>query len=194
MRNKKRLQPTSFSPIQPEGVIRLSIASPKFPDAHVLIDERDYELISQHAWSVSVGSRASTLYAVTTIGPRNGRKTIRMHRMIMGVTDPAVQIDHINGEGLDNRRSNLRRCTQSQNAANRIRGFDSGYSSKYRGVSWHKRGKKWIASIRVNGQHIHLGSFSKETDAALAYDEAAIEHFGQFARLNFLREIKTGAA
>jgi len=104
-----------------------------------------------------------------------------MHRAILNAP-PRMDVDHINGNGLNNTRENLRLCTRSQNMMNqRLKGG----TSRFRGVSWLKGGAKWHAQVRANGKRLHLGLFTDETEAAMAYDAAARELFGDFARLNF---------
>lgn len=102
-----------------------------------------------------------------------------MHRQIMGVTDPKVKVDHKNHDTLDNRRHNLRICTNLQNCANK-RGLACNNTSGNRGVSWNKISSNWRAQIRVNGKLISLGSFNKKSDAAAAYAAANRQHFGEF--------------
>ena len=104
-----------------------------------------------------------------------------MHRVIMDAPK-GMHVDHINGNGLDNRRENLRLCTNSQNHMNRKTHRDS--SSKYKGVSWNKRNSKWQAYIGSGIKRKNLGYFASESDAAKAYDIKAKECFGEFARLN----------
>jgi hypothetical protein len=108
----------------------------------------------------------------------------RLHRVIMDCPD-GMTVDHINGDTMDNRRCNLRIATQSQNQMNR--GSCRGSSSRYKGVSHHKLTGKFTAQIRVDGKKRHLGLFASEEDAAKAYDDAAIEAFGEFARPNLPR-------
>lgn len=104
----------------------------------------------------------------------------KMHRLILGVTNPKIKIDHRDGNGLNNQRHNLREATQAQNLANsRPR---SG-SSRFKGVTFRSP-DKWIAQISKDGKHTYLGIFRDEFDAATAYNFAAIEMFGEFARLN----------
>ena len=104
-----------------------------------------------------------------------------MHREIMHAPKGMV-VDHIDGNSLNNRRSNLRLCTVSQNHQNRRRTYGS---SKYKGAWWDKRRNKWVAAITFKGKYIYLGFFDNEIDAGKAYDRKAAELFGEFAYLNF---------
>ena len=93
-------------------------------------------------------------------------------------------VDHINSDSLDNRRSNLRVCTVSQNNMNSAIGRNN--KSGYKGVSWDKTNKKWRAGIKAKGKSVSLGSFNSKKDAARAYNEAAKKAYGEFAKLNIL--------
>jgi len=107
-----------------------------------------------------------------------------MHRLIMGVTDRRVWTDHINHDGLDNRRANLRVCTNRQNQRNqRAQGVPK--TSRYKGVWFSTREHCWTAQIAVGDNRIHLGYFTSEESAAVAYDNAARKYFGEFAQTNF---------
>ena len=105
-----------------------------------------------------------------------------MHRQILEAPK-GVWVDHIDGNGLNNRKSNLRLCSATENACNR-RPVPNCHS-RYKGVSWHKRQKKWAVRIAKRGKGIHLGSFDDEIEAAVAYDRKAEVLFGEFAYLNF---------
>jgi G3E family GTPase len=105
---------------------------------------------------------------------------ISMHREIVGV--PGIRTDHRNGDGLDNRRSNLRPSTRSQNAQNMHK--VTGKSSRFKGVSWFARDHCWRSVIRHNGKYIHIGYFKKESDAANEYDSMALKLFMEFALTN----------
>lgn len=109
-------------------------------------------------------------------------KTIYLHRAIMSPPTGMI-VDHADGDGLNNCRSNLRICDYRSNACNRRPHCNS--NSRFKGVHWHSRDEVFIARIYVNYREIHLGTFRDEIAAARAYDAAAVEHHGAFARLNF---------
>ncbi len=144
-----------------------------------IVDDDNYSQLSQYSWCVSTW--ADKTYAIRR-NPENG-KLIRMHRQIMKATK-GIEIDHINGNTLDNRKQNLRLCKHKQNLANQQ--LSRANSSGYKGVSWNKQHKKWEAYIKVNQKRIHLGIFTDIKDAANAYNKSAKEHFGTFANLNIL--------
>lgn len=112
--------------------------------------------------------------------------TTYMHKVIMKASRE-FQVDHINGNKLDNRKTNLRLCSAAQNSMNKS--IASNNTSGYKGVTWRKSRSKWLASIRINTTLIHLGSFDYKEQAALAYDAAARKYFKQFAKLNFDLEL-----
>jgi hypothetical protein len=136
-----------------------------------IVDDDDYDFLMQWKWYFN------GRYAMRCI---NG-KTTGMHRLIAG-TPAGVEVDHINGNKLDNRRANLRNCTRSENARNCSVRSDN--TSGYKGVFWHKQHGKWSARIKLNGKRHHLGDFDTPTEAGAAYDKAAHEMHGEFARLN----------
>jgi len=144
-----------------------------------LVDDEDYDRVSEHKWRILRGRR--TIYAMTTMKVDGKYTNVYMHRFVLELTDPEIQGDHADLDGLNNQRHNLRKCTQSQNAANSE--SRTGSSSQYKGVSVFR--DKWAADIRINNKTIHLGIFSTEHGAAMAYDRKAIELFGEFARTNF---------
>ena len=150
--------------------IAIELSSELYPGRVALVDDADLALVEKHAWSAH-----HTGYAQTQI---NGKFTL-MHRLIL----PDIpRIDHVNGVRVDNRRSNLRPATASQNAMNRSK--SPGTSSRFKGVVWKSQPGKWMAYIYVDGKQRYLGYFTDETDAATAYDRAAVEVFGEFAKTN----------
>lgn len=146
---------------------------------YALVDNTDYEWLNQWKWHVIPKGRG---YVARRIKP-GGKGIILMHRLIMGLNfGDGKEVDHINGNSLNNKRNNLRICTRKQNAQNvSPRKYTK---SKYKGVTWNKRYKKWIAKIQC--------SFDSEAEAARAYNKMAKNIFGDFAKLNNVaRNIKT---
>jgi len=140
-----------------------------------IVDAADYEALSQYKWTALV--TGGKTYAI-----RNDKgKTILMHRQIMKPPKGMV-VDHIDGNGVNNSRANLRTCTRQQNLCNTR---PRGGRSQYKGVRYDKRRKKWIAEITHQGKKHYLGAFDDELEAAQAYDVKAAELFGPYARLNF---------
>ena len=152
----------------------------KAADRVALVDEEDYELVMTRKWHLLAGKRPDTVYAATSFRyPDGGSSKIKMNTFITGWQR---MTDHINGDGLDNRRSNLRPATDTQNQGNRKPTY--GKSSRYKGVS-RVAGGKWRASIMSDYKSRNLGHFRTEIEAALVYDAAAREVFGEFAWPNF---------
>lgn len=149
-----------------------------------LVDDEDYKWLSVFKW-YPITNKAGNTYAWTGVKQLDGKwKTKRMHRMILEAPD-GVQVDHVNHEGLDNRRANIRLCTASQNLCNRRKIKDT--TSIYKGVYWCPRNKKWRAQIYRHGT-VHLGMFTHQEDAAEAYNKAALSYYGAFAHLNALHD------
>lgn len=143
-----------------------------------LVDDIDYERLMQHKWCVNAQG-----YAVRGWAEKGVRHMERMHRVILGDACNGFEVDHINCNRLDNRRCNLRIATRAENARNR-RKINRPTSSKYLGVRLAKGRKRYTARIHINGKELYLGQFDRETDAAKAYNDAAIKYFGDYARLN----------
>lgn len=146
------------------------------------IDECDLPLLHSRRWNVT-GTKSLYISSYTRL-PDSREGKIFLHCLILNAP-PELQVDHINGDTFDNRRSNLRLCTREQNQYNR-RKTKLPTSSVYKGVCWHKGVGKWIARIRVNGALRHLGYFQDEISAARSYDSAAIKFFKDFAKPNFI--------
>ncbi len=124
-------------------------------------------------------------YAVRSVKINGKRKLQSLHRYVWELSgrDPVQQLDHKNGNGLDNQLANLRPATSAEN--NRNRGRQANNTSGFKGVSWSKQKRKWRSRIWVNGRGIHLGYFDDPFQASLARDHAAIEQHGEFARTDF---------
>jgi hypothetical protein len=147
-----------------------------------LVDDDDAPLVQ------AAGSWHATPSGHTFYARRNhwvGARCIstRMHNLITGLP----YVDHENGNGLDNRRANLRPASHGQNMGNKRRYRNN--ASGFKGVSWHRVSGRWVAQASIAGKRCHLGLFDNPIDAALAYDAAALEAYGEFARLNFPQEI-----
>lgn len=143
-----------------------------------LLDDEDYERVSRYKWCASWHKNTRSFRAHGTVNGKN----ILLSRFIMNADESEV-VDHKNRNTLDDRRSNLRRCSRSQNQYNRGK-IVTKTSSRFKGVCFDKRRKKWESYIWVEKQRRFLGYFIKEIDAALAYNQAAQEAHGEFARLN----------
>lgn len=144
------------------------------------IDAEDFEKLKNFKWRLTKSSRNSTQYIVSDY--RVGSKVLKklLHREVLGVSGK-VQVDHINRNGLDNRRENLRIASGSQNGANRIK--TASRTSEFKGVSWDSQRQKWRVSC---GREV-VGRYDSETAAAKAYNQAAEKKYGAFAKLNEIR-------
>lgn len=143
-------------------------------DVVSMVDDEDYDYLVQFSWSLDSKGYAKHLFLPEF-------KNRKMHRLIMDAPS-GVQVDHINGNKLDNRRSNLRLCNNSQNQMNK--GLQSNNTSGYKGVTWRKDVNKWRAQIFFGGKNFVLGNFENKKDAAKAYNQKALELHGEFAKLN----------
>ncbi|MCJ7676076.1 MAG: HNH endonuclease, partial [Sedimentisphaerales bacterium] len=158
---------------------RIRLAGPKYAK----VDPADYKRLRGYEWLVK--KRRKNFYALRhSVSGKTGKESlIYMHQEIIEVPEGMV-IDHINRDGVDNRRANLRAATHSQNMCNRRKRLGTTHS-KYRGICWRKKDRKWQAKIGFEKKRIHLGTFSNEIDAAKAYDRAARKYHGEFASPNF---------
>ena len=150
-----------------------------------IIDDEDYEMLSAFKWHFRPmrSNCREKGYARRSVYLGGGRiQHIFMHRMLLDLPE-GKQCDHINGNSLDYRRSNLRISTQAQNTRNAAK-HKNGRTSRFKGVIRLPSGH-WYATIRTNGHQVGLGTFQDEQSAARAYDEAARRAYGEFARVNF---------
>jgi hypothetical protein len=144
-----------------------------------IVDDDMFEELSSVKWYARKDRMTGNYYAVRS---HHGVKFLYMHRVVLRAPDGA-QVDHANRNTLDNRRENLRLCSDSQNRANTPKYLQA--TSRYKGVCWEARYNKWRAVIYKDRKRRFLGNFQDEIDAARAYDKAAVELFGEFACLNF---------
>lgn len=147
-----------------------------------LVDDEDFDWLNQFRWHVCISPKCRSIYAGAHVGPQ--RKNRLMHRELLNLHDPQIHVDHRDGNGLNNQRSNLRIATRSQNQANRT-SPRSDKTSRYKGVAWDKQQQMWRVQLKYCGRKHHLGRFYDETEAAKAYDNGARRIFGEFARPNF---------
>ena len=152
---------------------------------YAIVDKDDYKWLVKWKWSV-LHANTPRPYAVR-MHEKDGKKgQLLMHRQILNTPD-GYDTDHIDGDTLNNRRSNLRIATRVQNNGNAR--LNKRNTSGYRGVSYDKTRMKWAAYIWKNNRKYFLGRFSTSEEAAIAWNNAALEYFGEFAKLN---EVKNG--
>jgi len=154
----------------------------------VLVDENDYRTLNlgSYKWRRIIGR--TTTYVATY----NKGKTLYLHRLIMGLSNAprSVFVDHIDGNGLNNYKTNLRVTNNTGNQRNRHKSLSAKTSSTYKGIYYNntnKESKPWTAQITLSGKWKYLGCYKTQEEAALAYNNAAIEHFGQYANPNIIR-------
>jgi hypothetical protein len=145
-----------------------------------LVDNEDFELLSKHKW-YALRCKSTGRYYVRRHYSINGKQRVCiMARELMGLKyGDKRKVDHINHNTLDNRKENLRVCSNAENGHNRVSNYGV---SRYKGVS--KSRKNWMSRIMLNGKRIYLGYFKNEKDAAMAYNRAALRYYGKFAYLN----------
>lgn len=163
--------------------MELLIKSKKYGERIVLIDDEDYDKIKGHVWRLLHQKDGDTEYVQTNIIKKHPTKTMRMHIMIMGRKEGMV-IDHIDGNGLNNQKANLRFCTQGRNTQNSR--MQKSNTTGYKGVYFQKKklNRPYWSYLWVNKKRITGGYFKTAQEAAAKYNELAIKHHGEFARLN----------
>ncbi len=139
----------------------------------VMVDDEDFEFLNQFYWQVDKNNTVKT--------HKNYTGETLIHRLIMKPSK-GVEIDHIDGNRLNNQKSNLRFATSSQNKINR--GARKDNKSGFKGVSWHKQRNTWTARIMIDGNYKHLGLFKDKLEAAKIYNQYALKHYGEYAWLN----------
>jgi beta-glucosidase/6-phospho-beta-glucosidase/beta-galactosidase len=175
MRKVKTLGTSSQSRVWPRRLKIMKLIK-LTKDKYSIIDDEDYETISKNKWSAYKGH--NTYYACRTIKKDKKKTSVQMHRTILKLTDPSLVVDHVNGNGLDNRKENLRICTDSQNLMNRSKPKNN--TSGYKGVSYSKSKKKYTAQIGINWKVYNLGFYDTAEEASKVYQERAKKEFGKF--------------
>lgn len=163
-----------------EEIVEVKLSQNKI----AIIDKSDFEKVGKYNWSAlkyKNGYYAGRMFAN---GPKK-RKMIYMHRFILDLTNKNDHTDHINMNGLDNRRTNLRVCNNTQNQYNVKLTLRN--KSGYKGVSWNRNGQRWVVHINYKGNRVFIGYYDNIIDAAIAYDKAAFRYHGEFANTNILR-------
>jgi hypothetical protein len=140
-----------------------------------VVDDEEYEFLNQFSWRCLIADGKKYAYGYVN------KKDILMHRLIMNAP-PTLEVDHINGDGLYNLKSNMRICTRTQNGRNTC--LPKNNTSGHKGVRWIESRRRWMARIKVNRKSIFLGHFRNFNDAVSAYETASLEYFGEFARKN----------
>lgn len=150
---------------------------------YALVDDEDWPMLNQWKWNANKSRSGVFLYAKRgQVLPNRKHITLSMHRVILNVTDRFVHVDHIDHDGFNNQRSNLRLVTRGQNGYNRLLSRNS--TSGFKGVSWAKRHKKWWVKITFEKRQIFAGLYDDPVSAAKAYDVKALELFGEYALTN----------
>lgn len=163
----------------------IDISTKKYPNQFAIVDDEDYDrVMAMGKWTPAAISSRKTYVLTRRFNPISNRyETLYLHRFITNAQGRDWDVDHINGQWWDNRRCNLRICSRVQNMQNQQRRKELK-TSKFKGVSRHSRNSSWCVFISVNKKRMYLGSFKSEVAAAIIYDKAALEHFGEFAMTN----------
>lgn len=150
-----------------------------------VVDAADVPLVESWVWMSHVRRRPNgtvrAVYAVRNAADQMGKRHLVLMHRVIAETPQGMETDHVNGNGLDNRRRNLRNVTKQQNSFNQRLAVNNTSGAK--GVSWEQREGKWRAQINVSGKNRHLGLFNSIEDAAAAYAKASIDQHGEFGRM-----------
>lgn len=149
----------------------------------IVVDAEDFHFLSKFRWH-QIGDYPSTWGK--KLEPSYNRACVPIHEFLLRSNDPDIEVDHVNQNPFDNRKSNLRLASRMENAANRRK--SKNQLGDYKGITLDKRSNRWKARIKVNGREKSLGLFDNPKDAAMLYDFAAKRFFGEFAFLNFPNE------
>lgn len=149
--------------------------SKTYGNKYILVSDEDYELAMTQRWTIEKSGH--TFYAMCKIG----EKKVRLHRFLLNPKS-THQVDHINHNGLDNRRENIRIVTKRQNTANRRK--TAGSKRRYKGIHFDTRSRKWVAYVNYRKKRKYLGQYQTAREAAEAYNEAALKYYGSTAWLN----------
>ena len=158
-------------------MVQLPVTAPGGALTHTLVDAGDAKRLAHRSWWLHPDG-----YAASDVTSCDAKTIAYLHREILA-PPPGLLVDHINGDRLDNRRANLRLATPSQNNAN---SRDRPRRSGFRGVYWHGQAQRWVSQISIGGRLRHLGLFDDPAEAARAYDLAARDAWGSYARPNGL--------
>lgn len=164
------------------STVQIPLAGKKGKGLFTTVDAADAAIAQQYRWGLADRGKGHRYAIAKAPGPK--RRSIYLHRLLLNPS-AGMDVDHIDHDGLNNTRQNIRIATRAQNNANR-RNTLSVVTSRFKGVSYRNRSCKrsWRATIGINGSIVSLGCYANEADAARAYNRAALKHFGPFARLN----------
>jgi len=167
-------------PIKPETTIRNTVWIYLSRDKWALIDKKNYKKVSKHTWHAKY--KNGNWYAETSIKINNKYRCVLLHRLILGIDDPKIFVDHIDHNGLNDMEINMRKCSNTENQWNQIP--RTGVSSIHKGVYLDKSTGKYVSYIKRNGKIERLGYFEKERDAGAESNKALLKYHKEFAHLN----------
>lgn len=161
----------------------IDVSTPKHPDTFAIVDDEDYERVMDGPKWICNTQQDGRPYVVRTVCPSRGvMQKQSLHRFLINAPDEK-HVDHKNGNGLDNRRENLRLCSHEGNMRNK--GISCTNTSGYKGIVYIRRINRWRAHIRIGeGRRLDLGCYKTKEEAAAVYDKAALKYHGEFARTN----------